>query len=131
MPLRANVIYAFGAVLVIVAATRIARRMSGGWGVMGPAAVLVFFASWAAFVWLTPLGPQLWRASALAFFATGAVLAVTLAAGRGAFLVETPDAPVSHSDRTAILRQAAWLALLMFALPVLAHFATYGLAVHR
>jgi hypothetical protein len=126
--MRANVVYVAAAGALVVAAALIARRMSEGWRVLGPVAVLVLFASWALCVWLTPLGAQLWRASALGFVVAGAFLALSLTAARGvAIFVERPDAPVSAESRGTLLRGALWLILLMCALPVLAHLATAGL----
>jgi hypothetical protein len=121
------VYYTVVATALAVAAAVVARRMSDGWRGLAPAAVLVLFASWALCVWLTPLGPQLWRASALAFAIVGAFLALSLAAARGGAVFVDRPAPQPGASTGAYLRGALWLILLMCALPVLAHLATFGL----
>jgi hypothetical protein len=121
------VYYSVVATALAVAAAVVARRMSDGWRGLAPAAVLVLFASWALCVWLTPLGPQLWRASAIAFAIVGAFLALSLAAARGSALFVDRTAPQLGGTAVASVRGALWLILLMCALPVLAHLATAGL----
>jgi hypothetical protein len=118
MPLVSHIVYGIAAAVVVLAALKTAW-LSGGRSVVGPALVVVLVGSWALCVWLTPLGPQLWRASSLGLLAAGAFLVVSLDGARGISLF------TRHPNMPA-LRRAAWLVLLMFALPVIAHLSGLG-----
>jgi hypothetical protein len=128
MPLRAHIVYGIAAAADVAVAVFVARKMSKGQGILGPVAVLVTFMSWALCVWLTPLGPHLWRASALGFVVVGTFLVLSLAALRGVpVFVEQPDDPMAPRARGAFLVRCAWLVLLLFMLPVIAHLASGNL----
>lgn len=128
MPFRTHLFYGAGAALDVVLAVLIARKMSEGDGILGPLVTLVAFASWALCVWLTPLGPALWRASALGFLVVGALLGLSLAAERGiAVFRDRHDVRLAAPGRRAFLVRCAWLVLLLFVTPVIAHLAAGGL----
>jgi hypothetical protein len=118
MPLVSHIVYAIAAAVVVLAALKIAW-VSGGRSVAGPVLIVALVASWALFVWLTPLGPQLWRASSLGLLAASAFIVLSLDSARGiSLLTRHPNMPA--------LRRAVWLVLLMFALPVIAHLSELG-----
>jgi hypothetical protein len=127
MPVGTHFLYGVGAALDVALAVFLARKLSEGAGIVGPAVTLVVFASWALCVWLTPLGPALWRASALGFLVLGALLALSLAAERGvAVFRERRDVSLTARARRAFLVRCAWLILLLFMTPVIAHLASGG-----
>lgn len=128
MPLRAHILYAIAASADVAVAVFVARKMSKGEGILGPVVVLVTFLSWALCVWLTPLGPHLWRASALGFIVVGAFLVLSLAALRSVPLfVGQPEGPIARRARGDFLVRCASLVLLLLMLPVIAHLASGGL----
>lgn len=127
MTLVRHVLFGVAAGSVVVAAARIAGTMGRTRSIVGPVAVLTIVASWALCVWLTPIGPRVWRASALGFLAAGAFLVASLDGARGIFLFRRRSERLSTEvPRGRMRRKAAWLVLLMFAIPLLAHLSALG-----
>lgn len=118
MPLASHVVYAVAAAVVVLAALKTAWTGTGR-NILGPALVAVLMASWALCVWLTPPGPRLWLASSRGLLAASAFIVLSLDGARGISLLSRPP-------NIPALRKAAWLVLLMLALPVIAHLSALG-----
>jgi hypothetical protein len=100
------------ALMLVVIFTVVLKIRPPGFGVAA-FFVIVFLASWAGGVWMTPLGPAGWGAYWLPFFLVGLMVALLLAAVRTPPPEESTVELVDQHERKA-RRWAAVTALSLF-----------------
>ena len=104
-------------------------RRSGPWASAFIFFVVVFLASLAGGLWISPIGPRLWGAHWLPFLLVGLIIALLLAA---APLTDRSSSSVELVDRTRERREEKqvrtaldvffWVLIISFVLVILAHY---------
>lgn len=117
--------------VILTAAFAGTLRRRGSWTSTALFWLVVFLASWAGGVWLTPIGPRLWGVAGVPFVVAGIFAALVLA-GMAA-LVAPPRTPTDVAERTAAqsraflaLRGPLWLVLFLLVLSILLRYAGSG-----
>lgn len=127
-----DLLFGLGVAVVLTAAFASTLRRRGPWTSTALFLLVVFLASWAGGVWLTPIGSRLWGVAWVPFVVAGIFAALVLA-GMAA-LVAPPRTPTDVAERTEAqtraflaLRGPVWFILFLLVLSILLHYAGSGL----